>query len=295
MQRDVLDRVRSFNRTVAERIGALDDHFLGRDRPMGESRILWEIAAAGTEVRVLRTRLGLDSGYLSRVLRSLERQGLVTTEESPEDRRVRLVRLTGPGRAERGELDRRSDHVAESFLAPLGARQQTRLVAAMAEVEQLLQASMVRFAIEDPATPDALWCIAQYFAELGDRFEDGFDPARSIPADTEELRPPHGALILARLRDRPIGCGALKFHSGAPAELKRMWVAAEARGLGVGRRLLEELERLARVGGAAVVRLETNRTLTEAIALYRSSGYREVEPFNDEPYAHHWFEKRLPS
>lgn len=148
-------------------------------------------------------------------------------------------------------------------------------------------------AIADPTTPDARWCIAQYFAELDTRFEAGFDPALSLSADARELTPPAGALLLARLRERPVGCGALKFHPGEPAELKRMWVAPEARGLGVGRRLLEELERHARQEGAPALRLQTNRTLREAIALYRSSGYNEVAAFSDEPYAQHWFEKRL--
>ena len=288
-----IQQVRAFNRTVADRIGALGDRFLGRARPMGESRTLWEIGPDGTEVRALRARLGLDSGYTSRVLRSLERQGLVTVDPSPDDRRVRHVRLTAAGLAERAELDRCSDDVARSFLEPLSDGQRARLVAAMAEVERLLCASMVGIEAEDPTTPDARWCIEQYFSELGARFEAGFDPSLSIPADAHELRSPAGALLVARLRERPVGCGALKLHSGAPAEVKRMWVAPEARGLGLGRRLLHELERYARHAGVEMLRLETNRTLTEAIALYQSSGYQEVDAFNAEPYAHHWFEKRL--
>lgn len=278
---------------VAERIGALADRFLGRARPMGECRTLWEIGPQGAEVRELRARLSLDSGYLSRVLRSLEGQGLVTVETSPADRRVRRVHLTEAGLAERLELDRRSDDVAQNFLEPLSDAQRTRLVAAMADVERLLLASMVQFAIEDPATADAQWCINQYFAELNMRFENGFDPLLSISADTQELTPPAGALMLARIRGQPIGCGALKFHPGEAAELKRMWLAPEARGLGIGRRLLHELERQARDAGANIIHLETNRALTEAIELYRSAGYREVEPFNDEQYAHHWLEKCL--
>jgi ribosomal protein S18 acetylase RimI-like enzyme len=156
-----------------------------------------------------------------------------------------------------------------------------------------MKASMVSVAVEDPTTPDAHWCIEQYFAELNARFETGFDPAESIPADADELTPPAGALLIARLNGRAIGCGALKFHPDAPAELKRMWVAPESRGLGLGRRLLDELEKHARAAGATVVRLETNRALKEAIQLYRSTGYREVAAFNSEPYAHHWFEKNL--
>src|SRR5262249_14762771 len=150
----------------AERIGALTDHFLGRDRPMGESRTLWEIGPDGAEVRALRARLALDSGYLSRVLRALERQGLVTVEPRPSDGRVRRARLSEAGLAERAELDRRADDVALGFLEPLSEGQRSRLVAAMTEVERLLRASQVKIAVEDPATPDARWCIEQYFAEL---------------------------------------------------------------------------------------------------------------------------------
>ena len=285
--------IRRFNREVAERIGALTDEFLGRARPMGESRILWEIGPEGTEVRALRTRLALDSGYLSRVLRSLERQSLVTVGPSPQDRRVRHVELTEAGLMERAELDRRSDDLALSILDPLTARQRTRLIAAMAEVERLLQVSTVHFAIEDPSSADARWCLEQYVSELDARFETGFDPSLSISAVADELTPPAGVFLIARVRTGPIACGALKFHPGEPAEVKRMWVSPNARGIGLGRRLLQELERLARDAGVEVLRLETNGALGEAIGLYRSSGFRELAAFNDEPYAHHWFQKRL--
>src|SRR5687767_10474323 len=99
-----VQQVRSFNRIVAQGIGALDDHFLGRGRPMGEARLLWEIGLEGAEVRELRGRLGLDSGYVSRVLRSLERQGLVAVRTSSDDGRVRRAQLTRKGRSERAEL-----------------------------------------------------------------------------------------------------------------------------------------------------------------------------------------------
>jgi DNA-binding MarR family transcriptional regulator/GNAT superfamily N-acetyltransferase len=285
--------VRRFHRQVAQRIGALTDRFLGRQRPMGEARVLWEIGPVGTEVRALRARLALDSGYASRVLRSLEQQGLIEVGPSPDDRRVRRVELTAAGRAERAELDRRSDEVAEGILEPLTVSQRARLVAAMSEVERLLHASMVRLAVEPPSSADARWCLERYFAELDARFDAGFDPALSISADAHELTRPRGLFLIARLHGRPVGCGALKLHPGAPSELKRMWVSPEVRGIGLGRRILQELERLARLEGVAVLRLETNDALGEAIALYRSGGFREVAAFNDEPYAHHWFEKRL--
>ena len=293
MTQAAVSRVRSFNRLVTERVGALNDRYLARDRSLGECRLLWEIGADGRDVRELRSRLGLDSGYVSRLLRSLEDAGLVTVAPSPADRRVRTARLTAAGRAEAELLDRRSDELARSFLEPLGESGRARLVEAMADVERLLTAALVRVHIVDPERPEAQFCLRAYFDELARRFDAGFDPGRSISADAVELRLPAGAFLLATLRGEPVGCGALKLHGDDAAELKRMWVAHDARGLGLGRRLLSELERVAAANGATVVRLETNRSLPEAIALYRSSGYDEVAAFNDEPYAHHWFEKRL--
>jgi len=293
MTQPAVASVRSFNRTVAEGIGALDDRFLGRGRPMGESRLLWEIGADGVDIRTLRARLDLDSGYVSRVLRSLERQKLVQVKVSRTDGRVRRASLTPKGLDERAELDRRSDALAERLLQPLNDRQRAALVAAMAQVEQLLRASMVRFAIEDSATADARWCLEQYYAELNARFDGGFDPRKSVPTDPDDLRPPRGLIVIARLQGRPVGCGVVKFHGDAPAELKRLWVAHDARGYGLGARLLTELERHARDAGVRIVRLDTNRALTEAIAMYRKSGYTEIPRYNDEIYADYWFEKRL--
>lgn len=285
--------VRRFNRMVTQRVGVLQEDYLARGRPLGEDRVLWEIGADGCDVRTLRARLDLDSGYLSRLLRSLTSAGLVQVEPSAADARVRMARLTREGLAERRVLDARSDELAASILEPLDERQRARLTAAMDEVTRLLTASMVRVELVDPRLPVAQYCLNAYFEELGRRFETGFDPARSISADHAELTPPAGLLFVATLRSEPVGCGAVKLHGTGPAEIKRMWVSPDARGLGLGRRLLAELERTATVHGATAVRLETNRNLTEAIALYRSSGFEEVPAFNTEPYAHHWFEKPL--
>ena len=289
-----IEQVRSFNRVVTQSVGALQDHYLSRSLPLGEARLLSEIGD-GCDVRTLRARLDLDSGYMSRLLRSLEAAGLVTVGPSTEDRRVRVAVPTAAGRREQQILDERSDELAASFLAPLGDAQRTKLVAAMADVERLLTAALVRIDVVDPDGAAAQGCLGEYYAELGRRFDDGFDHAVSLAATPEQLRLPAGLFVVASLRGEPIGCGALKFHGRRPAELKRMWVAPDARGLGLGRRLLAELERLAREHGVRTLRLETNRNLTEAIALYRDSGWTEVDAFNDERYAHHWFEKNLRS
>jgi ribosomal protein S18 acetylase RimI-like enzyme len=293
MDPDMVSQVRSFNRTVTQRIGALHDRFLSRDRPLGQARVLWEIGPDGTDIRLLRSRLDLDSGYLSRLLRALERDGLVVVGPSAADGRVGTARLTSRGQAERATLDRLSDDAARGILRPLSAGQRTRLITAMAEVERLVVASAVEVAVRDPRHPDARSCVRAYVGELARRFESGFDPARSIPAEDTELTLPAGLFLVASLHGEPAGCGALKLHGDGPAEIKRMWVAPTLRGLGLGRRLLAELEAHAAASGVRVLRLETNHTLTEAIGLYRACGYQEVAAFNDEPYAHHWFEKHL--
>ena len=176
MEMPLVEQVRSFNRTMTERIGVLNDHFLGRNHPLGEARLLWEIGEQGAEVRELRSRLGLDSAYVSRLLRSLEGQGLIVVGTSGNDGRVRIVQLTEAGLRERAELDHRADAFAQSLLEPLSESQRLKLVAAMAQVERLLIASQVIIALADPTSSDVVWCFEHYFAELGERFEAGFDP-----------------------------------------------------------------------------------------------------------------------
>lgn len=145
----------------------------------------------------------------------------------------------------------------------------------------------------DPDHPDALWCLESYFRELTERFAEGFERERSLYPDLDSLRPPTGIFLVARLGDRPVACGGVTLASEDVAYIKRMWVDRSARGLGLGRRMLAALETAAVGLGCRMVQLETNRSLREAQQLYRSAGYEEVAPFNDEHYAHHWFRKRL--
>jgi len=290
-QQDIA-RVRSFNRLVTRQVGALNDRYLGR-RPLGESRVLFEIGPDGATARDVRARLGLDSGYLSRMIRSLERDGLVEKRPDPADRRTARLCLTAAGRAEMRDLDRISDELAASALAPLTDEQRARLLRAQAEVRRLLAISMITVAREDPASADARWCLSHYFTELGERFEEPFDPGRTLPADSKDLTPPSGAFLLARFQGQPAGCGALKTLSPGIGEIMRMWVDRAHRGLGVGPRILHALEAQATALGHHTVRLYTNRSLHDAKAMYRNNGYEEIARYNDDPYAHHWFEKRL--
>lgn len=288
-----VEQVRRFNRAVTQRVGALNDRFLSRDRPLAVSRLLWEIGTEGAEVVMLRARLGLDSGQLSRMLRALEADGLVVVTPSDADGRIRIARLTERGLEERAVLDERSDELAASILDPLRPEQRAELTAAMRTVERLIAASLIELRQVDPETPDAQRCLRAYVAELNRRApERGFDPRRGATAEPHEVRPPNGAFVVAYLRGEPVGCGAVKHHPGV-TDVKRMWLAESARGLGLGRRLLEHLEHLARRHGSTVAHIETSDVLPEAVALYRSAGYAEVPPFNSEPFADRWFAKPL--
>ena len=145
---------------------------------------------------------------------------------------------------------------------------------------------------EEPAdSDDVRWCFEQYYAEVGRLF--GFVLDAALPLGIDELVRPRGLVLIARLAGDPVGCGALKLHEPGIGEIKRMWVSERVRGQGLGGTLLESLEAAARDAGKTSTRLETNRTLTAAIAMYRRHGYVEVPPFNDEPFGDHWFQKDL--
>lgn len=288
-----IERIRAFNRTVTRRLGVLNERYLGRNRPLVESRMLFEIGTQGASVRELRTRLGLDSGFSSRLLRALERKKLLRTQRAGSDGRVRIARLTRSGLAELARINSLSDDLAQSMLTSLNPDQARRLVAAMSEVDRLVRASSIEFASADVRSSDAERCLQKYYAELAARFPGGFElHADDAPAE-DELDPPGGCVLVARLFGEPIGCGMMRTLAPGIVEIKRMWVSPEVRGLGVGRRLLAELESVAIVRKVRTIRLDTNGTLAEALSLYRASGYSEIPRYNDNPYAQHWFEKTL--
>jgi DNA-binding MarR family transcriptional regulator/GNAT superfamily N-acetyltransferase len=287
-------QVRRFNRLVSQRIGALDDSYLARGRPLGEARLLFEAGLTqGLDLRQVRARLGLDSGYLSRLLRSLEAQGLAEVRKSAADGRQRELWLTEKGLVEFAAYDAASDVLAATILAPLGNRQRDRLAAAMGEVERLLRAAAVTVELAPADSAEASWCLTEYCSELARRFDDGFDPASGNMLEPADATPPNGWFLVARLDGEPVGCGALKRLGDGIGEIKRVWTAPAVRGMGVATRLMDRLEALAGEAGYRVVRLDTNRTLNEAHALYRARGCREIARYNANPYAHHWFEKAI--
>jgi DNA-binding MarR family transcriptional regulator/GNAT superfamily N-acetyltransferase len=285
--------LRRFNRTYTQRVGALDDSFLGLGWPLGASRLIFEIGDRATSVLELRERLDLDSGYLSRLLRRLTRAGVVDVRPDPADRRRRLVVLTTEGRKARRELDRRSEERAALLIGPLTERQRDRLTEALATADLLVRAATVRLRSVLPDDPVAVAATGRYFAELDARFPGGFDSGGAVDHDAVAMAPPGGVFVVATSDGEPVACGGVQPLEESTGEIKRMWVHPDWRGAGLGSRMLRHLEDEARRLGHRRVVLDTNGTLVEAIAMYRSSEYEPVERYNDNPYAQAWFAKEL--
>jgi len=289
------DVVRRFNRTYTQRIGALDDSFLGLGLPLGLARLVFEIGVSprGTTARDLRARLGLDSGHLARQLRSLEERRLVEVSPDPADRRRRLVALTRRGQALRRRLDERSEELAARLVAPLTARQRARLTEALGTADLLVRAATVDLVEVDPRSATARAAVGQYLAEIDARFPGGFDVAAAQAADRDDPDRHEVRFVVATSDGQPVACGGVRTLEAGVGEIKRMWVHADWRGAGLGARLLRHLEGVSAEMGHRVVRLDTNGTLVEAVAMYERSGYRRIERYNDNPYAEAFFEKPL--
>jgi DNA-binding MarR family transcriptional regulator/GNAT superfamily N-acetyltransferase len=288
---DAVSRVRRFNRAVTSEVGALDSSFLGRGRPLGAARVLNAIGQGRSDVAEIRDYLGLDSGLMSRLLRGLEEEGLIETTAHGDDARCRVARLTRAGRREFKAYEALSNAQAEAFLAR-HARPDA-LLAAMDMIGSALGVLRTDVQDMDPQGTEARYCLGEYYGELARRFAQGFDVARSRDPDAADMRRPRGAFLVAISDGLPVGCVGLKGTGGELAEIKRLWVAPSARGLGLGRRLMDAAEAAARELGITVLRLDTNSALPEAGQLYRTSGWREIARFNDDPYPDLFFEKRL--
>jgi DNA-binding MarR family transcriptional regulator/GNAT superfamily N-acetyltransferase len=285
--------LRRFNRAWSQRVGLLEASYLGQGRSLGASRLLFEMGLDGAGVLELRRRLGLDSGYLSRLLRGLEDEGLVVVRPDPSDQRRRVVVPTAKGRRAIARLDDRSEQRARALVGPLGDSQRRRLTEALTTAERLIRAATSTVESVDVASPEAVVAVRRYFDELALRFPGGFDPGSALTGDLETMRPPAGDFLVMRAEADLVACGGLQPHTRAIGEVKRMWVDPEWRGCGLAGRLLDALESRAAELGYREVYLDTNASLDEAIAMYERAGYRDIERYNDNPYAHRWFGKRL--
>ncbi|MBL9075266.1 helix-turn-helix domain-containing GNAT family N-acetyltransferase [Tabrizicola sp.] len=289
---DPIARLRRFNRAVTREVGVLDTSFLGRGRPLGAARVLQLVQAEGTDVALIRDRLALDSGLMSRFLRSLEREGLITTATDPADRRRRIARLTPRGQEEMAAYD----SIGRDRAARLIARARSRageVVAAMDLIATLLNRDQLAIRPADPDSPEALACLQAYFDELVARVPAAQAGMFSLPdPQSDSYRPPKGRFLIAWSDDLPVGCVSLRPLDGTVAEVKRLWVHDSARGQGLARRLMTAIEDEAKAMGVGLLKLDTNSALTEALALYRATGWTATAPYTGTP-ADTWLEKAL--
>jgi DNA-binding MarR family transcriptional regulator/GNAT superfamily N-acetyltransferase len=289
---DPIARLRRFNRAVTREVGALDTSFLGRGRPLGAARVLQLVQVDGTDVALIRDRLELDSGLMSRFLRSLEREGLITTATDPADRRRRVARLTDLGREEMAAYDSLGRDRAARLISRAGTRAD-EVVAAMDLIATLLNRDQLEIRPADPDSPEVIACWQAYFDELVARVPAARPDMFTLPdPGAESYRPPRGRCLVAWSDDLPVGCVALRPLDPETAEVKRLWVHDSARGQGLARRLMTAIEDEARSMGMTTLRLDTNSALSEALALYRRSGWSDIAPYTGPP-ADTWMGKRL--
>lgn len=288
---DAISRVRRFNRAVTSAVGALDTSFLGRGRPLGAARVLNAIGHGRSDVAEIRDYLGLDSGLMSRLLRSLEDEGMIETTAHADDARRRVAKLTRAGLGEFKAYEAISNAQADALLARHTKRE--ALLAAMDMIASALGDTRTELTDMSPRAPEARYCLGEYYGELARRFKQGFDVKLSRDPDAKDMVRPRGTFIVAMSDGLPLGCVGLKGTDYGFAEIKRLWVAPSARGLGLGKRLMDAAETTARELGIKVLRLDTNSALPEAGQLYRTTGWTEIPRFNDDPYPDLFFEKVL--
>jgi DNA-binding MarR family transcriptional regulator len=291
MSHDRISRFRRFARAVTLEVGALDTSFLGRGRPLGAARVLNAIGKGRSDVADIRDYLRLDSGLMSRLLRSLEEEGLVSTMSHPDDARRRVVGLTKDGAREFQAYEDLSDARASALLDR--TPHSPDLLAAMDMIASALGRERIAIEEVDPRDDAARYCLETYYAELRQRFKNGFDVSLSRDPDAADMLRPRGVFLLAMSDGLPVGCVGLKGSGGNIAEVKRLWVSETARGLGLSKRLMQAAETAARELSVKILRLDTNSAMSEALGLYRTSGWVEIDRFNDDPYPDHFFEKPL--
>lgn len=291
MSFDPIQRIRRFNRAVTRETGALDQSFLGRGRPLGPARVINAIGHGHCDLDQLRRYLGVDKTVLSRFLAGLQGDGLLRLAPSAEDGRRRVAELTEAGRAEFKAYEALSDAQAQALLAR--HPDPKALLEAMDLVASALGREDLELVVTTPTDPRALRCLEAYYSELAQRFKQGFDVTLSADPEASDMCPPRGTFLLALSDGLPMGCVGVKGTDKGYGEIKRLWVSPAARGMGLARQLMMRAEQEARALSIPTLRLDTNSALPEAIALYRATGWTEIDRFNDDPYPDFFFEKAV--
>jgi DNA-binding MarR family transcriptional regulator/GNAT superfamily N-acetyltransferase len=297
--------VRAFNRFYTGAIGVLREGLLRTPYSLTEARVLYELGQGQAEAAELRRRLGIDAGYLSRLLARFESDGLIARERSSADRRRQVVRLTAQGRGAYEILDARSAQEVRALLSPLAEADQRRLVDAMQVVRRVLadaeeaadpEDSETAEAAAEPATyhlrplrpGDLGWVVQRhgvlYAQEYG--WDQTFEAlvARIVADYAERRDPSRENAWVAEVGGEPVGCVLCVRNEEHVAQLRLLLVEPAGRGTGVGAALVQECLRFARAAGYREIRLWTNDVLGAARRLYERAGFRLVA---QEP--HHSF------
>lgn len=315
--------LRAFNRFYTRRIGVLQDRLLESSFTLPESRVLWELAhTPGITARELAEALQLDTGYLSRLLTGLRERKLVRAERAAHDGRQTLLSLTPTGQRALAPLEQRAQAQMSALLAPLTEGEQQELLYAARRIEALLdrrQAGPIRLRGLRPG--DVGWMIARHaalyaqehgwdgrfeamVARIGADYIDHLDPRRENAwiAERAETSGAAGAAGLTTdAPGHPLGCVFLVQAQDETrgqsepdvAQLRLLIVEPAARGLGIGRRLVDECTRFARAAGYARIRLKTHSILSAARTLYAQAGYQMIastphESFGQKLIAETW-------
>jgi DNA-binding MarR family transcriptional regulator/GNAT superfamily N-acetyltransferase len=290
---DRVAAIRAFNRFYTQSIGLVRGSYLQSPYSLTEVRVLFELAQRdGTEVAALRRDLGIDAGYLSRVLTRLEQDGALARERSPADGRRQLVRLTDRGRAAFGDLDRRSAAEVGHLVAGLDEPDQRRLVGAMDTIQRLLQpaARPGAYLLRPLAPGDVGWIVYRHGVRY--RQEYGWDAsfealvARIMADYAERHDPAREAGWIAEVDGEPVGCVLCVRRDETTAQLRVLLVEPAARGLGIGRRLVEECLRFARQAGYREIVLWTYDVLGAARRIYQAAGFELAEQHPEHSYGH---------
>jgi DNA-binding MarR family transcriptional regulator/GNAT superfamily N-acetyltransferase len=276
--------VRRFNRRYTRQIGVLQDGFLQTPYSLAEARVLYELAQrdrlTATE---LAAALGLDHGYLSRILRGFGERGLVVKTASPNDRRQSLLSLTTKGRMAFAPLDRRSQDDVAAMIGKLPPADQDRVVAAMATIENVLwdePAPDVPYILRPPRPGDMGWIVSRHGALYGKDY--GWDErlealtAEIVAAFVRNFDPKRERCWIAERKGGNAGCVLLVKETDELARLRLLLVEPDARGLGIGARLVEECIRFAKEVGYAKITLWTHSVLTAARHIYQQAGFTLV-------------------
>lgn len=291
---DKAEKVRQFNRFYTRRIGVLHEHLLESEYSLTEVRILYELAhrTAVTGADLCRL-LGLNAGYVSRVIGGFEKKGLLAKTRSEADARVSQLELTARGRKTFQPLNEASREEVMAMLRQLSGPAQDQLVDAMDQIRGLLNEEVASsYVLRDPRPGDMGWIIHRqgllYAREYGWNIEFEALVADIVARYVRDFDPRTDRCWIAEKDGKVVGSVFVVRHDDATAKLRLLYVEASARGLGIGHRLVDECLRFARQAGYRKMVLWTNSVLVDARRIYEKAGFRLVEE-----EAHHSFGKDL--